>query len=117
MKRTIGTRVFAMLAATALLLIGSQICQATNTFYGTVNLNTASSDQLMEIPGIGPAKAKAILEYRSQKPFKTVDEVKEVKGIGDKLFAKISPHLTVSGETRLGSTKSMQPGSGAKARK
>lgn len=55
-----------------------------------VNINTASVDQLAEVlQGVGPAKAKAIVEYReSNGPFKTIDELANVKGIGGATVAK-----------------------------
>lgn len=115
MKRT--TRFFATLAAAAMLIAGIGMAHAAKTFDGVVNLNTASAEQLEQIPGIGPSKAQAILSHRAATPFKTVEDVKLVKGIGDKLFAKISPNLTVNGQTRLGSVSQEQPGSGAKAKK
>jgi competence protein ComEA len=115
MKRT--TKLFATLAAAAMLIAGIGMAQAATSFDGVVNLNTASAEQLTEIPGIGPAKARAIIEHRSETPFKTVEDVKLVKGIGDKLFAKISSNLTVDGQTSLGGAPNAQPGSGAKVKK
>ena len=106
-----------MIAALAVMMaIGMGTAQAAKDFSGTVNINTASPEQLTELPGIGPSKARAIVAYRMDKPFKTVDEIKEVKGVGDKLYAKISPHLTVEGQTRLG-VDYPKPGSGAKTKK
>lgn len=64
----------------------------------TVNLNTASKDELVALPGIGPSKAQAIIDYRTQNgPFKSVDEVRKVRGIGEKLFQQIRPELAVAG--------------------
>jgi len=61
-----------------------------------VNLNTATKDELVALPGIGPAKAQAILDYRAQHgAFKSVEELKDVKGIGAKRFEKLKPELTV----------------------
>ena len=49
-----------------------------------VNINTASPSELEALPGIGPAKAKAIVDYRQQHgAFKSVEELKNVKGIQD----------------------------------
>ena len=63
-----------------------------------VNLNTASKDELVALPGIGPAKAQAILDYRTAHgSFKSVEEVKDVKGIGAKRFEKIKGELAVAG--------------------
>ena len=63
-----------------------------------VNLNTATKDDLVALPGIGPAKAQAILDYRSSHgPFKSIEEVKDVKGIGAKRFEKLKGELKVAG--------------------
>jgi len=62
-----------------------------------VNLNTATKDELIALPGIGPAKAQAILDYRAANGgFKAVEELKDVKGIGAKRFEKLKPELTVT---------------------
>ena len=65
-----------------------------------VNINTATPEELASLQGIGPAKAKAIVDYRKAKgDFKTIDDIKNVKGIGDKMFEKLKPQLTVTGAT------------------
>ncbi len=62
-----------------------------------VNLNTATRDELVALPGIGPAKAQAILDYRnSNGGFKSVEELKDVRGIGAKRFEKLKAELTVT---------------------
>lgn len=61
-----------------------------------VDVNTASIAELNEISGIGTSKAQAIIEYREKNgPFNSVDDLLNVKGIGDKLLARIRPQLTV----------------------
>lgn len=60
-----------------------------------VDLNSASLAELEAIPGIGPAKAKAIVEYRAVTPFASEDELQNVKGIGAKLYESIKDQVTV----------------------
>ena len=55
-----------------------------------VNINTATKDELDVLPGIGPVKAQAIVDYRKANgPFKSVDDLKKVNGIGDATFDKL----------------------------
>ena len=59
-----------------------------------ISINTATKEELMTLPGIGESKALAILEYRKSKQFETIEEIKEVSGIGDSLFEKIKDFIT-----------------------
>ncbi len=61
-----------------------------------IDINSASAAELATLPGIGDSKAKAIVEYRAADPFRTVDDLKKVKGIGDKTFESLRPNLMVS---------------------
>lgn len=66
--------------------------------FAAVNLNMASKDELDGVKGIGPVKAQAIIDYRQKNgPFKSVDDLKNVNGFGDKTVAKMRSELTVSG--------------------
>ena len=69
-----------------------------NMAFAAVNLNTATASDLDGIKGIGPSKARAIIDYRSKNgPFKSVDDLKNIKGFGDKNLAKLKGELTVTG--------------------
>ena len=64
-----------------------------------LDLNTATQEELDALPGIGPVKAEAILQYREESgPFRTVEEIMEVKGIGEKTLEQLRPYVTVEGE-------------------
>jgi comEA protein len=57
-------------------------------------LNAASAEELCDLPGIGPVLADRIIRYRNQSGgFRTLDELKRVKGIGDKIYNKIFPYV------------------------
>lgn len=62
---------------------------------GKININTASKDNLMSLPGIGEVYAQRIIDYRSVKVFSSIEEIKEVQGIGDKIFEKIKDSITI----------------------
>lgn len=64
---------------------------------GRVDINTATATELESLPGVGPAKAQAIVAHREVAPFKNTDELVEVKGIGEKLYAQLKDRVTVSG--------------------
>ncbi len=69
----------------------------SSTVGDRVDINTATVAELAALPGIGEAKAKAIVEHRTADPFKTVDDLKKVKGIGDKMLESLRGSITVSG--------------------
>lgn len=59
---------------------------------GKININTATLDELMQLPGVGESKASAILQYRQQHgSFRSLEELGEVKGIGPKLIEQLKP--------------------------
>ena len=82
------------------LFLALALALCSGAALAAINLNTATKDELVALPGIGPAKAQAIVDYRkAHGPFKTVEELKDVKGIGAKRFEKLKPDLAVTGPT------------------
>lgn len=66
--------------------------------FAAIDLNTATQAQLEGVKGLGPAKAKAIIEYRSKNgPFKSVDDIKKVQGIKDGVFNQIKGEISIGG--------------------
>ena len=65
-----------------------------------VNLNTATATQIATLPGVGEKAAQRIIEYREKNGgFKKIEELMNVKGIGEKSFLKLKPRITV-GDTK-----------------
>ena len=72
-----------------------------------INVNTASAQELMTLPGIGKAKADAIVTYRDAHPFKDVSELTEVKGIGPKMLEKLQAYVTIDGSAPAAATSAI----------
>lgn len=65
---------------------------------GKININTATEEQLTQLPGIGPTIAQRIVAYREEHgPLKSLDELTEIKGIGTGILDNISPYITTGG--------------------
>ena len=61
-----------------------------------ININTASKETLMQLPGIGEVKAQAIIDFRNQNgPFTSLDQIQEVNGIGPATFEKLKDLITI----------------------
>ncbi|UOO81381.1 helix-hairpin-helix domain-containing protein [Uruburuella testudinis] len=80
------------------LIWGALALISTGFSLAAVNINTAGEEELKALPGIGPSKAAAIVEYRSRNGnFKSVEELKNVKGIGDGIYNRLKDEASVSG--------------------
>lgn len=79
-----------------------------------VNVNTATQQELETLKGIGPVKAKAIIDYRSKNgPFKSQADLVNVPGIGEKTVEKLKADLAVSGSTSTAAAKVAAKGAAA----
>ncbi len=88
----------AALAVLAVLGVATSLAAAP----GTVNLNTAGAEQLALLPRVGETVAARIVAFRDANgPFKAVEELMFVEGIGERTFELMRPHVALSGETTL----------------
>jgi len=108
MKRVISLVVGALITVGAWTALAAPVAHAAagalvapKSEEGVVNLNDATEEQLSLLPGIGGGKARAIAERRRVHPFRRIDELVKVKGIGRKTFGRLRPYITIVGATTL----------------
>jgi len=65
------------------------------SLFAKININTATMEELHSLKGIGHKKAIAIMEYRKKHPFKKIEDIMKVKGIGKKTFENIKNEICV----------------------
>lgn len=82
-----------MKAILSAMLLGLGLALSVPSF-ASVDINTADQKALEKLPGVGPAKAKAIIAHR---PYKAKEDLKKVDGIGDKTYKVLEPEISVSG--------------------
>ncbi len=118
-----AARTFALALGLVALLATASSAPATDnaaapptaTAKKTVNVNQASADELARLPRVGPSLAGKIVTHREKNgPFKRTEDLMEVKGIGEKMFASLKPYVSVSGPTTL-TEKLTSKGTAAKA--
>jgi competence protein ComEA len=87
------------------LMVAALAAHAAGAEKAPININTATAAELTTIQGIGPAKAQSIIDYREKNgTFKTVEDLKLVRGIGDKMLEQLRPQVTIGGSP-AGNTK------------
>lgn len=92
----IRRRVVCLLLFVAFMFFIGGTAIAEEPLNTTLNINTATVEELSELKGIGEKKAKSIVEYREQNGhFEDKEQIKNVKGVGAKLFEKIKDLITV----------------------
>src|SRR5512142_2904373 len=93
-RRIVATGLAFALAA--FMVSGAALAAGKPAPAGKVNINTASVEQLTTLPGVGPKLAARIVEYRQKSgTFRSPQELLNVRGIGEKNFAKLESWLTV----------------------
>ena len=76
--------------------------KSTSELTGKLNLNTATEQQLMLLPTVGPAKAERIVAWRKKNgAFRRTADLRRVKGFGYKTFKRLEPFLDIKGDTTL----------------
>jgi competence protein ComEA len=95
-KQLLTLLVILAMAAVSTVSLGAVEKQAAAGADKLININSADAVQLAKLPQIGPKMAQRILDYRkSSGGFKRVQELMKVKGIGEKVFAKLQPLITI----------------------
>lgn len=102
-------RVLPLLLVLSMLMAGVMPAQAQAAIKGeakaavVVNLNTATAAELEALPGIGPSTAARIVEYRQKNgPFKKIEDLMNVQGVGEKSFLKLRTQITVAAKPEGG---------------
>lgn len=99
--RMMMVAVLALTIVTGATLDGFCAARAKKAVSGVLNINTATAQELMLFPGVGKAKADAIVAERATAQFASVDDLAKVKGIGPKFIEKFRSNLSVSGTSTI----------------
>lgn len=93
-------KALCMLILMTVFLAGVPVMAAEGK--AVVNINTADTEALMLLPRVGPSVAQRIVEFREKNGrFKTTEDLMLVRGVGERTFELIKPHIAISGDTTL----------------
>ena len=101
-----GSRTLALCALVVMLSSAAGMAGAAGTAEaaspGVVNVNTATAHELARLPGIGEARAEALIAARKRLGgFENLEDLLEVRGVGEAGLARLRPHVTLQGKTTL----------------
>ncbi|MHB8755808.1 MAG: ComEA family DNA-binding protein [Candidatus Acidiferrales bacterium] len=92
-----GLQMLVYVFVCALVFAGAAMAAKKPLPSHPINLNTATMEQLEELPGVGPVTAKSIIEFRTKSgPFKRIEDLLAVPRISKKRFRKLAPYVTVT---------------------
>jgi competence protein ComEA len=95
-KKFLSLLVILVMAAVSTVSLNAAEKQAAAGGDKLININTADAAQLVKLPQVGPKMAQRILDFRkSNGNFKRTQDLMKVKGIGEKIFAKLQPLITI----------------------
>lgn len=93
----------------------ARVGEAQSDGAGPVDLNRCEAAELERLPGLGPVKARRVIEWReTHGPFETVEDLTKVRGIGPKTLGRLRSRLTVSAEAGGGAAETRGPDAGEK---
>lgn len=107
--KRLGVLVF-VLVGLAGLADGAGAAGRSPSTLGVVNINTANSEELQLLPGVGPVRAQAILAQRKdQGGYTRIEDLARVRGIGDSMLEKLRPHVILVGRTTARLSRERSP--------
>ena len=102
-------RPFVIALVLALAILAGIAAQGAKAPAAPVNINRASLLELMQLPGVGPSRAEAIVQHRNQHPFRRTADLLRIKGLGRHTFIRLKPFVTVEVPAPPAATSAPEP--------